>query len=102
MSETNPFDLPDFERVRVRLDDQDNPWWVAFDACQALGILNSMHQCLEDLDRGEKGFTFVECLGEERMTPIVNKSGLWKLVSRSREAEAKRRPSRPASEKESA
>jgi len=88
---TNPSVLTfDFgqNQVRVMLDEQGRPWFVAKDVCDTLGIKN-IRQNMSDLDENEKGvFNVYTPGGTQRMTE-VNESGLYALVFKSRKPEAK-------------
>ena len=57
--------------VRARLDEQDNPWFVAKDVCAVLDIQDH-HQAIEQLDDDERGRctvpTPVECRNS-RLSP---------------------------------
>ncbi|PSB29920.1 BRO-N domain-containing protein [Stenomitos frigidus] len=87
-----------FERYNVRWNgDIDNPWWVAADVCSALGLTNvSMavngNPITGDLglDDDEKdNIRIPDTIGRSRKTIIVNEAGLYRLIFKSRKAEAK-------------
>jgi prophage antirepressor-like protein len=75
-------------RVRTDRDEQGNPWFIAVDICNALGIKNS-RQSLSRLDDDEKGVTNADTLGGRQGLTTVNESGLYALILRSRKAKAK-------------
>jgi anti-repressor protein len=83
------FDNPEFGQLRVIRGDDGEPWFVAKDVCDALG-LGRQQDSTRYLDDDEKG----ECLvntpsGEQRMV-IVSEAGLYSLILRSRKPEARR------------
>lgn len=61
------------------------PWFVALDICDALGIRTD--NAIRNLDDDEKANTAIE--GFARGAVIVNESGLYSLVLRSRKVAAK-------------
>lgn len=74
--------------VRVVLRDGE-PWFVAADVCAALTIGNS-RMALDRLDDEEKGVSSIDTLGGAQQVAIVNESGLYALVLRSRKPEARK------------
>lgn len=64
------------------------PWFIATDVCSILEIGNS-RQAVSYLDDDEKGVTTNDTLGGTQQVGIVNESGLYSLILRSRKAEAK-------------
>ena len=81
------FDSPEFGQLRVIQDEGGEPWFVAKDVCDALG-LGRQQDSTRYLDDDEKG----ECLvntpsGEQRMV-TVSEAGLYSLILRSRKPEA--------------
>ncbi|MEH2148246.1 BRO-N domain-containing protein [Nostoc sp.] len=79
-----------FESHEIRfVGTADDPWWVAKDICEALGIKND-RQATGRLDDNEKDVTLVDTLGGKQQTTTVNESGLWSLVLASRKPETKR------------
>lgn len=85
---TVTFTFP-FTNQNVRITDQNgDPWFIAKDVCDVLGIDTS--NLSKTLDDDEKGS--VQCTtprGNQTMT-IVNESGLYSLILKSRKPEAKR------------
>lgn len=79
-----------FEAKQVRtllIDDQ--PWFVASDISMALeySVPSAMTR---HLDEDEKGVSIVHTLGGEQEMLVINQSGLYSAILRSRKAEAKR------------
>lgn len=74
--------------VRVVLVDGE-PWWVATDVAQSLEyrIAGDMTR---NLDEDEKGTQIVRTLGGEQEMLIINESGLYSAILRSRKQSAKR------------
>lgn len=82
------FDNPEFGRLRVVKGEDGEPWFIAKDVCDALG-LGRQQDSTRYLDDDEKG----ECLvntpsGEQRMV-TVSEAGLYSLILRSRKPEAR-------------
>lgn len=75
--------------VRTGLYENGEPWFVAKDICDILGIRNS-RQALAKLDEDEKGVFFIDTLGGKQEMATVNESGLYVLIFLSRKAEAKK------------
>ena len=72
-------------RVGMLLRDSE----VAKDVCDILEHSNS-RQALLRLDSDEKGSVSLnDAIGRERLTPIINQSGLYSLIMSSRKPEAK-------------
>ena len=79
-----------FEAREVRtllIDDQ--PWFVATDVAGALDYLTAKDMT-RNLDEDEKGRQIVPTLGGEQEMLVINESGLYSAILRSRKAEAKR------------
>lgn len=64
------------------------PWVVAKDVCEILGLTNS-RKALQALDDDEKGVTNCYTLGGTQSLSVVNESGLYSLIFRSNKPEAK-------------
>ena len=87
-----------FEAKEVRtilIDDQ--PWFVAADVCVSLAISNvslavngRADRKSDGLDIDEKGVATVNTLSGAQEMLVVNESGLYSLIFKSRKAEAKR------------
>lgn len=74
--------------VRVVHDANSEPWFVAKDVCEILGIVNP-RDALSNLDDDEKGVANTDTLGGEQTLNTVSESGLYSLILRSRKPEAK-------------
>lgn len=74
--------------IRVELVDGD-PWFVAKDVCDALGIENNRN-ATSRLDDDEKGASIVRTSSGEQSMTTVNESGLYNLIFQSRKPEAKK------------
>ena len=73
--------------VRVQMQG-DEPWFVAEDVCDALGI--GFHRdALARLDGDERGSVIVDTLGGPQKVGAINEAGLYNLIFRSRKPEAK-------------
>lgn len=82
------FDNPEFGQLRVIQGEDGEPWFIAKDVCDALG-LGRQQDSTRYLDDDEKG----ECLvntpsGEQRMV-TVSEAGLYSLILRSRKPDAR-------------
>lgn len=66
----------------------DEPWLVATDICQVLGLSN-VTKALENLDDDEKLTLPLVRAGQTREVNCVNESGLYNLIFKSRKKEAK-------------
>lgn len=67
---------------------EDEPWFVAKDVCAVLSIKNS-RDAVENLDDDEKGVVNTDTLGGPQAVTIINESGVYALVFRSRKPQAK-------------
>lgn len=74
--------------VRVVLMNGE-PWWVASDLSTALeyGVASAMTRHLDD---DEKGVSIVHTLGGDQEMLVINESGLYSAILRSRKQSAKR------------
>lgn len=81
------FENNEFGQVRIVMRDEE-PWFVAKDVCEVLGLGNS-HSSLALLDDDEKGVHSMDTLGGKQEMAIVSESGLYSLILRSRKPEAK-------------
>ena len=75
-------------RVCVRVINGET-WWVAKDVCKILGIANH-RDALSSLEPDEKGVGTTDTLGGQQQVHLVNESGLYALIFKSRKEEAKR------------
>ncbi len=87
MSEIQTFTSETYGQVRVFLQDGE-PWLVAKDVCQALGIADPNQSC-RGLDEDEKGLFTIQTPGGLQKVLHVTEPGFYKLVMRSRKPEAK-------------
>ena len=74
--------------VRAVVKDGE-PWFVAKDVCNALSIADSKSS-LRFLEDEEKGVHSMHTLGGTQQVSIINESGLYSLILRSRKPEAKK------------
>lgn len=64
------------------------PWFVAKDVCEALGLENPSKACAT-LDPDEKGITTGNTLGGSQNMLTISESGLYALIGQSRKPEAR-------------
>lgn len=64
------------------------PWFIASDVCKALSIGNPS-QAVQALDEDQRGITSTETPGGRQDMIVIDESGLYSLVLRSRKASAK-------------
>lgn len=81
-----PFKFESREVRTLLIDDQ--PWFVAADVCESLG-LSDTNKALIGLDEDEKR-EHEQYSGSGRKPILINESGLYSMVLRSRKPEAKR------------
>jgi len=74
-------------RVRTVLE-EDGVKFVAADVCNALGITNN-RDAVAALDDDEKGVGIADTLGGKQTLVVINESGLYSLILRSRRPESK-------------
>ena len=87
MSKLIPFS---FENHSIRtIIINDKPWFIAADVCSVLGIKNH-RDSVRHLDDDEKGVVSNDTLGGNQRSIIVNESGLYALVLRSRKPSARK------------
>lgn len=83
------FDNPEFGQLRVIQDEDGEPWFVAKDVCDALGLGN-VGQALARLDEDEKSsITLNDGTPGNPNKAIVSEPGLYALVLASRKPEAR-------------
>lgn len=83
------FDNTHFGSLRVVKDEQGEPWFVAKDVCDALGIGN-VTMALGRLDEDEFSSTEVtDTTGRKQQSKIVTEAGLYSLIMASKKPEAK-------------
>lgn len=84
----NDIQVFDFEDNAVRVVDIDGePWFVAADVCRVLGLSNPS-MAVDGLDDDEQSKYCLGSGGSDRV--IINESGLYNLIFRSRKPEAKK------------
>jgi anti-repressor protein len=82
------FDFEENHRVRVVMINGE-PWWVAKDVCDALGLTDA-RKSVNLLDDDERNtIPVTDTLGREQDTFVISEPGLYSLVLRSRRPEAK-------------
>ncbi len=87
MSDVTVFSHESFGQIRHVMIDGE-PWFVLADVCRVLEITNSRNVTAA-LDEDEKGVTTMDTLGGQQELTIVNESGLYSLILRSRKPHAK-------------
>ena len=91
----NELQVFEFESQKVRIIDKDgNPWFVAKDVCDILGIQNA-RDAIQNFPANEKAgvvINYVSSNGvkQNREANIVNEPGLYRLVFQSRKPEAEK------------
>lgn len=89
MNEIQSFTNDQFGTVRAVRDENGEPWFVAKDVCDALGIrTDTVRSILESDEVGETNPNSIGVAGG-RAPLIVSEPGLYRLVMRSRKPEAK-------------
>lgn len=79
----------DFNERAVRCIMKDGePWWVAKDVCDALGLANPS-ESLKALDEDELTSETLRSGGQGREMNLINESGLYTLILRSNKPEAR-------------
>lgn len=89
---SNSITLFNFNSIDVRVFTKDNEaWFIATEICKILKIKNTP-QALYSLDDDEKGTIYINdsTEGGNPNKNIINESGLYSLILRSRKPEAKR------------
>lgn len=85
---TLQFNNDQFGQLRVVKDDNGEPWFVASDVCDALGVADPAQSC-RSFDNDEKGLFTIQTLGGRQKVIHVSEPGFYKLVLKSRKPEAK-------------
>lgn len=86
--EVQVFNNEQFGSIRASLSSDGNPWFVAKDVCDSLGI-GKYRDALSRLDDDERGSVLLDTLGGPQTVGTVSEAGFYKLVMRSRKPEAK-------------
>lgn len=73
--------------VREVTDEQGNPWFVAKDVCDILGLEN-VTNALARVPENHKGVNQINTLGGTQQMSIVDEPGLYRLILRSNKPEA--------------
>ena len=84
MNPMTPFNFGE-QQVRVISDDRGQPWFVAADVCAVLEIKNPS-DAIKRLDDDERARFNLALQGDSN---IINESGLYSLILRSRKASAR-------------
>jgi len=88
MNELQIFNYQDNREVRV-IEQDGEPWFVAKDVCEILGIINHK-DAIKVLDEDEKlGVEISDPHGRKQITNVMSESGLYTLIMRSNKPEAK-------------
>ena len=88
---SNNVQLFDFKgnQVRILTDEKGEPWFVAKDVCDVLGLENS-RKATAELESDEKNtVTISDGIAGNPNKTIISEPGLYKLIMRSRKPEAK-------------
>lgn len=84
MNNVGVFSFQDGQQVRAIMISGE-PWFVAKDVCDALGLRNS-RKAIGMLDDDEKGVTSSYTPGGMQAVNVINESGLYTLILRCRDA----------------
>ncbi len=79
------FDSPDFGSIRA-IEIDNEPWFVARDVTDALGLDRTATRRLDD---DEKGVRSMHTQGGEQEVSIITEAGLYRLIMASKKPEAK-------------
>lgn len=74
----------DFTTIEI----DGEPWFIAVDVCALLDIKN-VSDAVSSLDDDEKLVSVIPRAGQNRATNLINESGLYNLIFRSKKASAK-------------
>ncbi|OOF85118.1 P22AR C-terminal domain-containing protein [Rodentibacter ratti] len=86
MSQSTQISTFNFESNSIRtLAINDEPWFVAKDICDAIGLTNSRMSLLA-LDEDEKGVSLIYTPSGQQEMNIVSESGMYTLILRCRDA----------------
>ncbi|WP_263080155.1 Bro-N domain-containing protein [Endozoicomonas sp. Mp262] len=83
------FNHEQFGNIRTLSDEEDNTWFVAKDVTDALGFRDA-YTGIKGLDDDEKGTHIMSTSGGEQQVSIINESGLYACILKSRKPEAKK------------
>jgi prophage antirepressor-like protein len=84
----NKLSLFDFQGHNIRVIIRDGePWFVAKDVCEALGLANH-HRAIAVLSEHQKsGVHISDPYGREQITTVISEAALYKLAFRSSKEE---------------
>lgn len=82
-NEIRIFENEQFGKVRTLLID-GQPWFVGKDVAEALGYTNSRKTLIDHVDEEDKGVTKRDTLGGNQKLTIINESGLYCLIIKSK------------------
>ena len=83
------YENEEFGTVRTVVVDGE-PWFVGKDVAEALGYSNSRKALLDHVDDEDKGVTNCDTLGGNQNLTIINESGVYALIFRSKLPNAKK------------
>ncbi|MCP4103910.1 MAG: phage antirepressor [Lentisphaerae bacterium] len=87
---SNAVTMFNFEDANVRvINRNEEPWFVAKDVCEVLELSN-ITEALRNLDEDERGSELMNTSGGTQNSIIINESGLYSLILRSRKPNAKK------------
>lgn len=89
MNEIQTFESDQFGTVRAIRDENGEPWFVAKDVCDALGIRTDTVRAILDADEVRETNPNSIGVAGGRKPLVVSEPGFYKLVMRSRKPEAK-------------
>ena len=89
MSNILPFNY-ESQQIRLIQDEHGEPWWVAKDVCDILGIKNP-REAVSKLKDSQKNSVILNDgnRGNPKIT-IINEPGLYKLIMKSKKPDAER------------
>lgn len=80
---------PEFGEIRSMMIDKE-PWFVAADVCEILGISNNRDAVLKlEEDEKKNGVAITDTVGRKNLATLINESGIYTLVFQSRKPEAR-------------
>lgn len=82
-----PFNFGEHE-IRVIQDEHGDPWFIASEIAKILGYRDATNMC-RMLDGDEKGTHIMSTLGGNQELSMINESGLYSCILKSRKEEAK-------------
>ena len=84
------FNNETFGNVRVKMIN-DEPWFMGRDVCKALGYVNNRKALMDHVDEEDKkdGVEIRDSIGRVQKGIVINESGLYSLILRSKRDSAK-------------